>query len=512
MFPKDVFRFGRAALLAAALAAVPSGLRAQVDQSELGQDLGSVDFINYSGPHAVLDTWEQIRAIGTGLGAAVRDGAAEAGGARRYFVIHSVTEGESGKLDADIFGLGVDVGVDHIRNLRLIIQGYLETAYGYTASDAALLANYITIYNAVYRGDWDYFAGRYKAAVMEHQTPEQAGLSIRFDEWPGRTLLFIPLGSAQSGSLSAVDSSAVTGDRVIEELRKDDDRGIPQREEMAALKEREAADAAGKAQVQKEAAKEEEQKAAEKRDEASQTRREIAAAQDGAPEEAARKQEEAAKQEEEAAKQEEAAREMREEARQQEDLAAQKQEEARQEREGIAQDKAALAAAAPPQTPQAAAKSVLAARLLREDSPLGQLVEVDAASKRELRHSETNTLNLRTIAFVGGKIIAIAGENRGSGAVRLVEIARDTLAMTKQGEDDIAPQSLLWVNGGSLYAVVSADGGFYLARFDTGLALQARSQKPVHPYAAALFDGGALLTQSADGSALVLDPGTLAEK
>ena len=174
----------------------------QVNRDEL-QDLPPVVFINYEGPHAVLNTREEIRQLGVVLGRQIseREGALaptlaamtveqkreysykfESGTANRYFIIHCVSGPDGNKMDADILGLGVDTGVDHIRNLRVIIQGYLQMAYNYNERDAALLAEFITIYNAVYRGNWDYFTSRYKNQVIDNLTRDKAGLSIRYDE------------------------------------------------------------------------------------------------------------------------------------------------------------------------------------------------------------------------------------------------------------------------------------------------------------------------------------------
>ena len=175
------YRLSRGIFIVAGLFLLAPQLTAQVNRAELERP-EQVEFINYVGPHARIDTLAQIRAIGYELGILIRNGASRAGATGRYFVIHSVGGAGEDKLDADIFGLGPDVGVDHIRNLRLIIQGYLEAAYSYSESDAALLSRYITIYNAVYRGDMNYFGSRYKDPVMENISGEKAGLSIRYDE------------------------------------------------------------------------------------------------------------------------------------------------------------------------------------------------------------------------------------------------------------------------------------------------------------------------------------------
>jgi hypothetical protein len=493
---------------------------AQVDQGELQQNLPPVTFINYEGPHSRIETREQIRQIGVPLGQAVKDGSTEAGLSNRYFVIHSVSAPEGGKLDADIFGLGVDVGVDHIRNLRTIIQGYLQEAYGYNASDALLLAEYITIYNAVYRGNWDYFSDRYKTAVIQNLTKEKTGLSIRYDEWPGRTLMLIPLGL---GGLSSIDTSAISDSRVVEELRKEDDKGVEQRRDMVDLKEREAAQAEQKAQVEREAIKEEEKKITQEREQVAEEKQQIAQEreqnqQDTAegkttPEEAQEKEEELAQREQaadqksgELDQREQNLDQRRDEAQKQQDLADQKTQEAQQERESIAQDQQAAINAD-------TGGGVIGAIIENQAAGMGRLVRLDPSNGRELKRSPLDTVYIRTVAFVSGKILAIAGENKGNGAIRLIEINSNSLEMAKQGDDDLNPGSLVWVNGGDLYAITVnlADNSLYLGRFNTDLALQAKSQIKVHPNATVIIQQGSLLTQKDDGSAAILNPATLAE-
>jgi hypothetical protein len=515
------FKMGRvmglrnlAAFCFSAFLMMPQGLFAQVDRSELQKDLGPVEFINYEGPYSRIETRAQIRGIGYSLGLGVRAGQTRTGGQGRYFVIHSVSAAEGDKLDADIFSLGIDVGVDHIRNLRLIIQGYLEGAYDYSAQDAGLLAQYVTIYNAVYRGDWDYFTFRYKKPVMDNQDSGRAGLSIRFDEWPGRTRMMIPIGIGGSGSLSAIDTTSLADDRITEELRKEDDRGVEQRKEMVDLKEREADEAREQAAVRREAAGEQERKAAEERRAVEEERRQIAQERrnpEAGREDLNRREQQNQERERAAERGETEAARQRQEAQKQEEFADKKAEEAQKERESIAEDQQALIANRA-NVPEAPAAGAFGAIILSPDSPLGRLVKVNLNDGREMKRSTLNTINTRTIILTGGRIIAIAGENRGNGAIRLIEINGDSLEMVKQGDDDIAPQSLLWVNGADLYAVSSAGGSLYLARFNTGLGLEARSLVTVHPFAAVTFQEGILMTQRADGSPLILDQKSLAEK
>jgi multidrug efflux pump subunit AcrA (membrane-fusion protein) len=517
---KNGRRFLCLILFTGLLAGNAAMLSAQVDRAELESNQAPITFINYEGPHARIETRGQIRNIGFSAGLAVKSGTARPGSLNRYFVIHSVSPAEGNKLDADIFGLGVDTGVDHIRNLRLIIQGYLEGAYSYTSRDAALLAEYITIYNAVYRGDWDYFSGRYKTPVVQNLSREKAGISLRFDEWPGQTLMVIPLGP---GGLSAVDTSSISDKRVVDELRKEEGRGVEERKDMVDLKEREADAAEQKAEVQREAIKEEEKKIAQERAEVNRERNAIEQERQQAREEAAQgadtrqKEEELDRREagadqksEELDKREDNLAEQREEARQTEEFAEQKSAEAQQEREEIARDQQEIIAQedSQPRPPQ----GLLGASIETPDTSLGRLLRLSPATGGELKRSPLDTVNVRTLSFVGGKILAIAGENRGNGAIRLIEVNDNTLEMAKQGDDDIHPGSLLWVSGENLFAIIApADGGLYLGRFDTSLIKQAQSKVAVHPNASVSFQENMVLTQRTDGSAVILNAGDLTE-
>jgi len=481
---------GRLLIAAILLAIIAVMGYAQVNRDEL-QDLPPVVFINYEGPHASVNTREEIRQIGVGLARQI-SGRTEAGTANRYFVIHCVSDGEGNKIDADVFGLGVDTGVDHIRNLRVIIQGYLQTAYQYSERDAALLAEYITIYNAVYRGNWDYFTSRYKTMVMNNLTKEKVGLSIRYDEWPGRTLMVIPLGI---GGLSSVDTSTLTDQKVIEEMRKEDDQGIPQRQEMVNLIEREAEKAEQQAKTQRDSIKEEEKQIAQERQKVQE-----AQAQGKITQEEAKKAEEAI------TKREEALDQRKEDVKKVEELAEKKTEEAQQQRQEIAKDQQAAIAQD---------TSGIFGVTIERTTPLamGRIVRLNPADGKEIKRSPLDLIHARTVTLLGGRVLAIAGENKGQGAVRLVEVNPSSLEMARQGNDDIKTGSLLWVNGNDLYAIVInlEKNKCYIGRFNTNLELQAISKVMVHPDSSVLIQQGMLLTQREDGSVLILNPADLTE-
>jgi len=536
--------------LLTAFAVIPSLSALEVDKEELESTRNSnIIFINYEGPHARIESREDIRGIGYALGRAIKAGALRAGATNRYFAIHSV-ENNKTQLDADIFGLGVDVGVDHIKNVRLILQGYLEGAYDYSPSDAALLAQFITIYNAVYRGNWDYVTSRYAPKVVSELTKEKAGLSIRFDEWPGQALILIPLATGQAGSLSAIDTSPITEKPVIEQLKKDENLGLDERKDMVDLKEREAQEAKQTAQVQKEAIAQEEAriaaekaaleaekaKLAEEKARAEQAGADKAVAQttgetsagtattetagtqtkQGSPEPIPTAQELAAKeeaiqaQEKAIAQKEEALEAQKQEAAALEARATQKEQEAKAERAEIAKDQQQVI------QEQEAAKSapegILGISLLQNTNALGRLLLVNPSNGNAIKQSTLNTVNSRAMVVLADKIIAIAGQAQGSGAVRLVQIDPKSLEMMKQGDVDIASTSLLWVQGEDIYALANSSGKVKLARFDQDLQLLNKSAIEVHPYASVLFYGETLLTQKIDGAPVLLNSKDLTEK
>jgi hypothetical protein len=142
-------------------------------------------------------------------------------------------------FDADIFVIEKDAEVDHINNVRLILLGYLMKMYGYSIEDAAVLAEFVTYYNAAIRSDMDYASKRYKPIVLSQIGAENVGISRSYAEWPGRSRLLIPLSERpEPGNLGALGTDELAGERVLAELREQADMGIQPRKEMTELRER----------------------------------------------------------------------------------------------------------------------------------------------------------------------------------------------------------------------------------------------------------------------------------
>jgi len=517
-------------------AVVSASFAIDVDRKELepGDAGKAIEFINYTGPHSVIETVEQIKGIGIALGArAVKDGSA--GDQARYYVIHAVDPAVTEGFDADILILGPGVGVDHIDNLRRIIGAYLSSAYGYSDKDSSTLATFITVYNAVYRGKLDTFKGRYKPVVVSNLSADKVGLSVRYDEWAGRSQIVIPLSDARlSGTISSIDTTAISGKDVVEKIKKDEAKATDTRKDMADLKEREGDAAQTRAETTQKEATESRVDSTKKQQELSVAVTESAQAQKAAEsakaEAAAKPGDAAAQQKAEVAQKnadEKAAAvtekkvaadqatktvEQKEStAKADQKLADTKQKESLAERKDIASDEQKAVDKKASDAKKAAASALEQAmpafglRIVDDTTFLAELVIVNLNDGKILKTSPLNTIRGRALYDTGSGLMAIAGKKGGNAAIRLVLADPKSLEMTKQGTDAIAEPSVLVQNANDFYAVIDLGSGKYaLGRFDKNLEAKAKSAIDVLPCTAVTVTAKGILVQDKSGQIKLL--------
>ena len=523
-----------------------SGFAIEVDKPEIDSVKNkTIEFINYTGPHDAVDSADTIRGIGSNLAGAVKAG--RAGDMNRYSVIHCVDPAVKEGLDADIFIIGKNAGVDHINNVRLIIAGYLKAAYGYSDKDAATLAHFVTIYNAVYRKNMDFFNQKYKQVVTKNLTKEKAGLALRYDEWPGQTQIVIPLTDQKyAGTISSVDTTSISDKKVVEKMREDKGKDLEKRKEMVDLKERESEEAAKRAEVakkeadvkQKEADKQKKeadtkQKAAEKQKKETEQKQKEAkkaeekAAKTGKPEdkkiaeekkkEAEKSQKESEKKTEEAKKAKEVAEEeqkkadeAKKEVKEEEKMAEKKTEEAQTDRKDIASDTQKIIeekkAEKKAEGDAAIASSIpgYGLKVVDDSKMLSELVLLDLKTEEELRTSGINTIRGRNLHIVGKNLMAIAGTKSGNAVIALVLIDAKSLEIVKQSQENIAGESVLVKNGNDYYAVIDNNGKYFIGRYNDKLELQAKSAVDVLPYTPITIGDKGLLVQDNKNSIRLL--------
>ena len=478
----------------------------EVDRAEL-QSAGanSVVFINYTGPHQIINTVEQIRSIGSGLGRSISANSAResrAGQATRYYVIHAVDPSTTEKLDADILILGEQAIVDHIDNLRRIIAAYLESAYGYSRQDSQTLAVFVTVYNAVYRGKLDVFKQKYKTVVTKNLTADKAGLALNYAEWPGKTQIVIPLSDLRSGGLSTVDTSVISDTKVIESMKKEPDKNIEQRKSMVTIKEKEAERSQAKAEQSQKQATEAKKEATEakkvvtvEKQKLEEAKKEAETAKQKAAENPkdAEAQKKAAETKKEAAKQEEKVAEAEKKADTAEKkadtlvkkaeaeqiIADKKQSEAQKERIEIAKDQQQLIRESAGL--DAIINAAYGLKITDEREQLSGLVLVDKKTGRTVKESPVTVIRNRVVYPAGKEYIAVAGKTGGNAAVRLVKLDEKNMEIVAQSDEILAANSVL-VKDGAFYYVVIQDGKNYVAaKYDGNLKQVLKSNVAVMP-------------------------------
>ena len=515
-------RFAATALCFLILSA-PALLALDVDRSELesAKD-GDIVFVSYEGPQPKIDSLSAIKGLGAALGKDIAGGASRAGASARYSVVRIVDPSVPTGLDAEILRLGSAVQVDHIRNLRWIIAGYLGAAWGYKESDAFVLATFVTVYNAVNRGKMDYFASRYKGGVLAELKAAEAGLALTYLEWPGKTQIVIPLSSgAKPGDVGAVDTTAISGPEVKESLREQPDKGIADRQALVDIKEREAEQKQAELDRKKEELAAAEKKLAEDKAKAEAARAKLEADKAAAaaaaataaktspaassttekPAEAAAKpqsapaeapaaakpteptgaaaappaaapptEEEIAKQEETvaAAEEEVAAREeeiaaAKEEVAAAEEKVEEKREEAAADREEITSDQKERIAEEVAAGKSAEDAGVYLLRIVDDGERLAQVVFLDAEKGGLIRSSRINSIHIRSIEETEESFFAVAGAEDKSGGVKVVKLEKASLESAAEGTPDMFPESDLLVSGERIYGVArnadAAGGG-----------------------------------------------------
>lgn len=486
----------------------------EVDKTELQSTKSTtIEFISYTGPHKIIDSVEAIKGIGKSLGKEIapsRDTSKTANLGNKYTVIHAIDENEIGKFDADIIFINKDANVDHITNLRRIISAYLVSAYDYSEADADTLAVFITVYNAVYRGDLDSFKNKYKDVVVKNLSSNNCGLSVNYKDWPGASEIVIPLYDVKNGGLSTIETSVISDKKVVESMKEDDDKNIESRKEMVDIKEREAEESQEKANAAQKKAVEEQKKLKEEKQKTEEAKAEAKKAEkkseqakaeaeeakkeaeanpedeelqkvaeekqeeaEAAEQEAEEKQEALEEQQEAEAAQEEKTEEAKEEAKTEQERADKKQTEAQTERKDIAKDQQIVQNN---EIKEASTPSSYGIVLTDEANILSKLVKFNSKTGEIIKSSPVTVIRNRTIYKTPDAYIAIAGENEGNGTIKLVLIDIETMEIFAESEETVSDTSVLVNDGNEYYCVINYDDDWVVGKYDETLALKLKSK------------------------------------
>jgi len=516
----QALRFVLVAVVFVSVGAFPFLAALDVDESELETVADEeVDFINYEGPYEFVNTVAQIRAIGEHLGELEIGTRTTREYFGRYRLIHAVDPDSTDGLDADIFLIDPAARVDHIDNVRLIVSGYLERAYGYNRASAEVLARFATIYNAVHRGEREFYADRYKDVVLQYLSEEGVGISTVYREWPGNTELVIPLRDG----LARVDPFTLADEDVVEELRTRRDMGIHERKDLVHLMEevieeeeerlrdiRERVAAKAEELDHREAMLARERVAIEDvRDEAeeldyewrplrleqiAERHADLLALMVEITEEREALEEEIedlAEREREVAEMEEEVQEFRD------DIAA--------DQEEIAEDPDRVAVIPEDEVPEEPAPEeeryvTFIRRDARSSAPRGTVVRIDAI--RGVLESESDLDNVASRELrrfgPGDELMVTADDPDGDyGMIALLD--GEDLSVVVRSEESVFSESHVLVEDDSLFAVVRVDESWHLGRFNDGLELEARTDRAVNPDTYLAREEGYIWAQDDEG-------------
>jgi myosin heavy subunit len=330
---------------------------------------------------------------------------------------------------------------------------------------------------------------------MRYLTPEAAGLSTNYRDWPGKTQIVIPLFDPTNGGLSTVDTGVISDEQVIEILREEPDMGIPAREDLADLKDREADQAEERAQVARERAEEAAQQVIEEqealRGEQEKLSDAIADASvdrntgtpDAEKEAAVKEQAAVTKEQTEALKEAEAeVKEAKQETQAQEELAETKREEAANDRAEIQKDMQQLV--------------VYVLHVVDNSTLHSKLAKVNSGTGAVISESEIRTIRSRTIFPVGENFLAITGESPS----KLVFIDNVNMQIIKESDETVAENAMLVSDGTYFYTVISANNAWVLAKYDAALQVQCTSSISVAPETALTITRSVIGANTTNGS------------
>lgn len=493
-----------------------------VDREELERNKKEVEFVNYTGTHEKIDTRDEIYSIGTSLGQDIK-GRQNASLSGKYRILHLVDPTEPDKMGADIFILEKNANVDHIRNLRLILSAYLKTAYGYSDSDSSLLAEFVTYYNAVFRGNISWFESKYNNMVLVNITAENAGIDIHYKNWPGKTRMIIPLKNGETGESPALSSKELSEKEVIEDLRKNKDRGIEPRKEMVELREKEldrelvkSSEKEEKAAAEKDKVSEEKEKVEEKIKEL-EGKKEAGTVPDDKYEEEKSKLE---KEKEELAEEESDLEKEIEKAKKQTAEIEKEKAAVSEEREVIASDtnKILENEAGAGETPSVTGemrkpKDTFFIRVLEDSSGrYGEAVLIDNKTGKIGGAGSVKKTGIRGfLENRDGSSILITGSDNGSDFY-LMKIDTNNLEIKTKSDNKVYRDTVINENRESVFAVIQDNGNFKIGKFSSSLALESFSDENALPDTFIFHDADNknIYFQNSDGEITALDSSTMA--
>jgi len=478
-------------------------LNYMVEEKEIRTDK-KIEFINYEGKRTRVDKTKDVIGIGERL--AGIEGRLKTVG--KYSVLHIVSN-KGDKFDADIFIIEKDAEVDHIKNVRAMIAGYLSKSYNYKYDDAYTIATFLTYYNAVYRGNIDYFTSKYKDEVIKNISKNNAGIDISYKNWAGKTRMLIPIVSYVEEK--KISLSETTEKKVIDRLKEEKDKGTGEREKITKIKEKELKEIKEEVKKKEQDLEKEKAKLEEDKTKKETLIKEIKdlkekGSDENAKKEIVKKEEEVKKIDKDIKEKEEKIKEKEKKVEEGKNIIKQKEEEIKKDKEEIKKDKEEVKKIEEiKKNPEEALKKIeKLEKEVEEKKALvdkniykdrfyylkrlkfttggfydSQMIAIDAAVRKIITRSPLNIITGQDFSITDDGIIVIARKTEKSDEHLLTMLDKDELKPIRVSKTEVFVRSFIRVDEGFIYCIVKENNKFYLGKFDKDLILVKKTDREI---------------------------------
>ena len=116
------------------------------------------------------------------------------------------------KEGADVIYINKNARVNTIQNMRRVVSGYIEAAYGVTMEQADEIAEKVCYWNTNHYNERSYFTDNFQHRVVEvfSNKTKIVGLARSYKNWPGKTRIVIPFKLIQETAPDAVEPQEPT--------------------------------------------------------------------------------------------------------------------------------------------------------------------------------------------------------------------------------------------------------------------------------------------------------------
>lgn len=496
---------------------------AEIDEEEI-KKVGKVEFENYRGIFESVGI-DYLRTMGEYL-AKISD----VGRKKQYFLYEIVVvQPKEDLLGADVFFILKESRIKHINAIRHILAGYLTERYKYNPKEAFTLAVFITYYNAVYRGNVEYFRSKYVPELFSFTT-KNIGISTKYYEWAGNTEIVIPTKIGLTKE--KITLGEISKKEVIQEIKeKEEDFGVKERKEMIEIRKKELEEEKQKLTEKEEELQRKKEELQERKSEIEEVEKQLEqklqeTTNEKDREEIKQQMEELSKEKEKIEKEEEKLKEeeskinqFRKEIEKEEKEIKEEEKEIKKDEEKVERKRESelVKEEEKERAKEPGDKTVFRGKmyyLKKQDfDPRGHynntMYLIDLSERKVVKESSFKKICGFKYYVYGDGVVVIGYKESHSQDHFLVLLDRENIEPKIIGKDNIFWRSFIEFKDDFLYAITIVNGRYYLGKFDRKLERVGISDTEVDPDTFLTFYEGQILINDRSKNIVILDEKTL---